>query len=85
MSLNPDDMPVLVRDFAEAVRCSPEDQHWLRLHGHALIDSLIEPNGDSKTMALEVLRSMKGTRGCGDTILGKLNEGLVTINRPWNG
>ena len=59
MSLDPDTMPPLVRDFAEAVRYSPEDQDWLRLHGHALIKSLIEPDGGSAAMALEILRLMR--------------------------
>jgi hypothetical protein len=59
MGLDPDDMPGLVRDFLEAVRSSPEDQNWLRLHGHGLIDSLIEPDGGSAAMVLEILRLME--------------------------
>jgi len=59
MSLDPDAMPPLVRDFAEAVRYSPEDQDWLRLHGHELIDSLIGPDGGSAAMVLEILRLMR--------------------------
>jgi len=43
MTLDPNSMPPLVRDFAAAVRCSPSDQAWLPLHGHEWIDSLLEP------------------------------------------
>ncbi len=59
MSFDPDTMPLLVRDFAEAVRYSPDDQAWLRLYGHALIDSLIEPDGGAAAMVLEILRLMR--------------------------
>ena len=69
MTLDPSSMPPLVRDFAEAVRCSPGDQAWLRLHGHALIDSLIEADRGSVAMVLEILRLMRdnlpGERGRG--------------------
>jgi hypothetical protein len=64
MSFNSDTMPPLVRGFAEAVCCSPADQAWLRLYGHALIDSLIEPDGGSAAMVLEILRLMR------DNLLG---------------
>jgi hypothetical protein len=59
MSLDPDAMPQLVRDFAEAVRSSPEDQDWLRLYGHTLIDSLIGLDGGFAAMVLEILRLMR--------------------------
>ncbi len=60
MSHDPDAMPPLVRDFAEAVRYSPDDQAWLRLYGHILIDSLIEPDGrSSAAIVLEILRLMR--------------------------
>jgi hypothetical protein len=59
MSLDPDMMPPLVRAFAEAVRYSPDDQAWLRLYGHTLIDSLVEPDGGSAAMVLEILRLMR--------------------------
>ncbi|NBR43677.1 MAG: hypothetical protein EBT85_01120 [Synechococcaceae bacterium WB5_2B_268] len=63
MTLDPSSMPPLVRDFAEAVRDSPDDQAWLRLHGHALIDSLAEPDGGSAAMVLEILRLMRARSG----------------------
>jgi len=59
MTLDPSSMPPLVRDFAEAVRDSPDDQAWLRLYGHALIDSFAEPDGGSAAMVLEILRLMR--------------------------
>ena len=59
MTLDPRSMSPLVRDFAVAVRCSPNDQAWLRLHGHEWIDSLLEPDGSSAAMAQEILRLMR--------------------------
>ena len=71
MSLDPDAMPPLVRDFVEAVRYSPEDQDWLRLHGHELIDSLIGPDVGSAAMVLEILRLMR------DNLLGESGWGSL--------
>jgi hypothetical protein len=59
MTLDPSSMPPLVQEFAEAVHCSPGDQAWLSLHGHALIDFLIGPDGGSTAMVLEILRLMQ--------------------------
>jgi hypothetical protein len=71
MTLDPSSLPPLVRDFAEALRCSPNDQDWLRLHGHEWIDSLLEPDGDSAAMAQEILRLMRENL-LGDTCWGSL-------------
>lgn len=71
MSLDPSSMPTLVRDFADAVRYSPDDQAWLRLYGHELIDSLIEPDGGSAAMVLEILRLMR------ENLLGDGNWGSL--------
>lgn len=71
MSLDPDLMPPLVRDFAEAVRYSPDDQAWLCLYGHELIDSLIEPDRGSAAMVLEILRLMR------ENLLGDGNWGSL--------
>ena len=56
MSFDPDTMPPLMRNITEAVRCSPKNQAWLLLYGHALIDSLIEPEAGSAAMVLKILR-----------------------------
>jgi hypothetical protein len=45
--------------FSNAVRYSPDDQAWLRLYGHTLIDSLSEPDGGSTAMVLEILGLMR--------------------------
>ncbi len=71
MTLDPSPMPPQVRDFAEAVRCSPGDQAWLRIHGHALIDALIEADGGSVAMVLEILRLMR------DNLLGESGWGSL--------
>lgn len=71
MSFSTDTMPPLVRNFVEAVCRSPADQAWLRVNGHALIDSLIEPDGGSAAMVLEILRLMR------DNLLGDGNWGSL--------
>jgi len=59
MILDPNSMPPLVREFAMALHCSPNDQVWLRQYGHEWIDSLFEPDGSSAAMAQEILRLMR--------------------------
>ena len=71
MSFDPETMPLLMRDFTEAVRCSPENQAWLFLYGHALIDSLIEPEAGSAAMVLKILRLMR------ENLLGDGNWGSL--------
>ena len=66
MTLGPSSIQPLVRDFAEAVRCTPNDQAqaWLRLHGHEWIDSFLERDEGSADMAHKFLRLMR------DNLLG---------------
>jgi hypothetical protein len=62
MSHDPDAMPPLVRDFAEAVRYIPDDRAWLRLYGHILI----EPDG--RRSAAIVLENLLG-EGSWDSLI----------------
>ena len=71
MSLDPSFLPPLERDFAVALSCSPNDQAWLRQHGHEWIDSLLEPDAGSAAMAQEILRLMRENL-LGDACWGSL-------------
>lgn len=59
MILDPSSIPPLVRGFAEAVRCNPNDQAWLRLRSHRWIDSLLKRDEGSAAMAQEILRLLR--------------------------
>jgi hypothetical protein len=49
----------------------PNEQAWLRLHGHEWIDFLLEPDGGSAAMAQEILRLMRENL-LGETCWGSL-------------